>query len=404
MESVRLIATMVRLVRDVGLAEDFAQDALVAALAQWPGTGIPANPGAWLLTVAKRRAMDHFRAQERADRRTDALGRELERSGGAVMVDFEAGAEEHIDDDVLRLMFLCCHPLLTTNAQVALTLKLVAGLSTAEIARAYVTSEATIAQRIVRATRTLSDAQVAAEEPTVAERLDRLDAVLQVVYLVFNEGYSATSGTDWMRPMLCAEALRVGRILAALLPERAAVLGLQSLMEIQSSRLAARVDADGAPVLLLDQDRARWDRLLIQRGLSALERAIALDPTDGYVLQAAIAACHARAHAADDTDWRRIADLYAQLARRAGSPIVELNRAVAVSMADGPAAGLAIVDELAEIPAMRRYHLLASVRADLLVRLGRETEARAEFARAAELTDNARERALLLRRAGSLTR
>jgi RNA polymerase sigma factor (sigma-70 family) len=404
LESARLIAGLVRIVRDVALAEDLAQDALVAALKQWPDEGIPRNPGAWLMSVAKRRAIDHFRRAERADRTNATIGQELldAHTSDALAL---ATAADHIDDDLLRLMFICCDPALTTDAQVTLTLRLVGGLTTKEIARAYVTSEATIQQRIVRAKRTLSEAGVALEEPEPVERAARLVAVLGVTYLIFNEGYTATSGADWMRPELCEDALRVGRMLAALAPEEPEVHGLAALMEIQASRFAARVGPNGEAVLLLDQNRARWDRLSIRRGLEALARAEALSQPPGtYVLQAQIAACHARARRAEDTDWMRIAALYGELARVMPTAVVELNRAVAVGMADGPAAGLALVDQLAAVPALQNYNLLPSVRGDLLEKLGRHDEARDEFARAATMTQNDSERELLERRAGPATR
>ena len=397
LESTRLIAALVRIVRDVGMAEDLAQDALVAALAQWPDEGIPNNPAAWLMTAAKRRAIDQFRQGERRDRSYTAIGRD--QADEVAMPDF-ASAVDHVEDDVLRLMFVCCHPSLSTDAQTTLTLKLVGGLTTREIARSFLTSEATIAQRVVRAKRTLADARAALEEPDAVERRDRLAAVLVVVYLLFNEGYSATAGDDWMRPALCDEAIRLGRILAALVPNDPEVHGLSALMELQSSRLGARTGPDGEPVLLLDQDRSRWDSAHLRRGLATLERAETLSADPGqYALQAAIAACHARARSADATDWVRIAALYEQLARLSGSPVVELNRAVALSMAYGPSAGLTLIDQLVDLPALRGYHLLPSVRGDLLDKLGRREEARAEFERAAALTKNSREQAMLLERA-----
>jgi RNA polymerase sigma factor (sigma-70 family) len=397
LESTRLIAGLVRIVRDVGLAEDLAQDALVAALGQWPETGVPDNPGAWLMTIAKRRGVDQFRRRDRQDQIYAALAHA---QGNVVSEDDFLAAVDHVDDDVLRLMFVCCHPVLTPEAQCTLTLKLVGGLSTREIARAYLTTEATVAQRIVRAKRTLTEAGAALEEPSEAERAQRLTTVLSVIYLLYNEGYSATAGSEWMRPTLCDEALRLGRILAALAPRESEVHGLSALMELQSSRLAARVAEDGSPILLLDQDRALWDPVHIMRGLAALDRAEGLAPQLGpYVLQAAIAACHARAETAEATDWVSIADLYEQLARTTGSPVVEVNRAVALGMAYGPEAGLALLDQLDGLPALRGYHLLPSVRGDLLDKLGRRDEARAEFARAATMTQNERERALLLSRA-----
>ena len=406
LESTRLIAALVRIVRDVGLAEDLAQDALVAALAQWPDSGIPRNPAAWLMTTAKRRAIDQFRSTERRDRTYAVIARE--EGGDVITPDFVAGID-HVQDDVLRLMFLCCHPCLTPEAQTTLTLRLVGGLTTREIARSYLASEATVAQRIVRAKRTLADAGAALEEPDAAERANRLVAVTGVIYLLYNEGYSATAGEDWMRPALCDEALRLGRILAALMPSAAEVHGLSSLMELQSSRLRARTGADGVPVLLLDQDRTRWDATHLRRGLDALDRAVSLGRRDGlsttpgtYTLQAAIAACHARARTPEATDWPEIAALYEQLARLTGSAVVEVNRAVALSMAYGPAAGLALADQLVDLPALRGYHLLPSVRGDLLDKLGRHPEARVEFERAAGMTKNHRERTLLLQRAAAL--
>ncbi|WP_116953031.1 RNA polymerase sigma factor [Jiangella endophytica] len=400
LESTRLVAGLVRIVRDVGLAEDLAQDALVAALDTWPRSGIPDRPAAWLMTIAKRRAVDLYRRHERRD----VLYATIARDHGPYVVEPDfAVAVDHVEDDVLRLMFVCCHPSLTPEAQTTLTLKLVGGLSSREIARAYLTSEATITQRVGRAKRTLTEARAALDEPSGADRATRLTTVLGVVYLLFNEGYSATEGTDWTRPDLCAEAVRLGRILATLVPDDAEVHGLSALMELQSSRLRARVGPDGEPVLLLDQDRGRWDHARIRRGLAALDRAESLTPEPGpYVLQAAIAACHARAVRAEDTDWAAIAALYERLGRVNGTAVVELNRAVALSMAYGPRAGLELLDQIADAPAMRGYHLLPSVRGDLLERLGRRDEARAEFERAAELTRNDRERRLLLDRARRL--
>ncbi|WP_104483014.1 RNA polymerase sigma factor [Actinokineospora auranticolor] len=389
-EAARLIAGLARVVRDVGRAEDLAQDALVAALEQWPASGIPDNPGAWLMAVAKRRAVDGLRREVRLASKVAELGRDL----ATVELDLD------VEDDVLRLMFTACHPVLTPPARAALTLKMLAGLRTEEIARAFLVPTPTMAQRIVRAKKTLADARVPFEVPTGAELSPRLASVLGVVYLLFNEGYSATAGPDLLRPALCDEAMRLGRILAALAPHEPEAHGLLALMELQASRLRSRTDATGEIVTLLDQDRTRWDRLLIGRGLSALDRAVELGGETGkYAVQAAIAACHARAHTADDTDWGRIADLYGVLAQVAPSPVIELNRAVAVSMADGPAAALALVDALVETKALARYHLLPAVRADLLVKLARPDEARAEFERAAALTDNNRERDLLLTRA-----
>jgi RNA polymerase sigma factor (sigma-70 family) len=397
LESTRLIAGLVRMVRDVGLAEDLAQDALVAALAQWPETGVPDNPGAWLMTTAKRRGIDQFRRRERGDQIYAALAYA---QGSDVSEEDFLAAVDHVEDDVLRLMFICCHPVLTPEAQCTLTLKLVGGLTTREIARAYLTTEATVAQRIVRAKRTLAEARAAMEEPSEAERAQRLTTVLSVIYLLYNEGYSATAGSEWIRPTLCDEALRLGRILAALAPRDSEVHGLCALMELQSSRLAARTAEDGSPILLLDQDRSRWDPVHIMRGLAALDRAEAFSTELGpFALQAAIAACHARAETAEATDWVRIADLYERLARVTGSPVVEVNRAVALGMAYGPQAGLALLDQLDGLPALSGYHLRPSVRGDLLDKLGRHEEAMAEFARAARMTQNERERRLLLDRA-----
>jgi RNA polymerase sigma factor (sigma-70 family) len=401
-ESPRLIAGLARMVRDVGLAEELAQDALVAALEHWPGDGVPDNPGAWLMATAKRRAIDRLRRNRLIRNKHEQFGQDLE---GLHMGAFDAPDDDDrlgddIGDDLLRLVFTACHPLLSTEAQVALTLRLLGGLTTDEIARAFLLPEATIAQRIVRAKRTLAARQVPFEVPRREDLPARLAAVLGVVYLIFNEGYAATAGDDLMRPALCEEALRLGRVLAGLAPGEAEVHGLLALMEIQASRSAARVGPDGSPVLLLEQDRARWDRLMIGRGLAALDRADQLGGARGvYALQAAIAACHARATTAAQTDWPRIAGLYATLADVAPSPVVELNRAVALAMADGPEAGLALVDTLREAPALQHYHLLPAVRGDLLARLGRPREARVEFERAAALTRNGRERALLLQRA-----
>lgn len=397
-ESSRLIASLTRMVRDVGLAEDFAHDALVAALEQWPESGIPENPGAWLMATAKHRAIDYFRRSQRLDRKHEELGRELESQEMAVS-NLDAAIDDQVGDDLLRLVFISCHPVLSTEARVALTLRLLGGLTTAEIARAFLCSEPTVAQRIVRAKRTLADAHVSFEVPRGAEFRARLSSVLEVIYLVFNEGYTATAGADWMRPALSEEALRLGRILAELVPEEAEVHGLVALMEIQASRSKARVSAAGEPILLLDQNRARWDPLLIGRGLVALERARKLGARGPYALQAEIAACHAQARTAEETDWVHIVALYSELAQRAPSPIVELNRAVAVAMASGPAAGLELVEELMSEPALTDYHLLPSVSGDLLFKLGRFPEARSAFERAASLTRNARERALLLERA-----
>lgn len=401
-ESAKLIAALVRLVRDVGLAEELAQDALVSALEQWPTGGVPDNPGAWLMTAARHHAIDLLRRRALHARKEDALTREIEEQLLAAQTGVDADADDHVGDDLLRLMFIACHPVLSPEARVALTLRLLGGLTTDEIARAFLVPEPTIAQRIVRAKRTLAEAQLVFETPPREALAGRLGSVLEVIYLVFNEGYAATAGEDWMRPALCEEALRLGRILAGLAPQAAEVHGLVALMEIQASRAAARRGPNGEPVLLLDQDRARWDPLLIRRGLAALARAEALDEAPGpYTLQAAIAACHARARRAGDTDWPRIAALYGRLAERQPSPVVELNRAVAVAMAEGPAAGLARVDALREAAALRHYHLLPSVRGDLLFKLGRRAEAREEFTRAAALARNARERELLLRRAAA---
>src|SRR4051812_44225437 len=402
MESAKLIGALTRVTGDVGLAEELAQDALVAALERWPETGVPAKPGAWLMATAKHRAIDTFRRAERLERKTAELGRELTE---AEEPDWAAALDEVVEDDVLRLVFISCHPVLSREARVALTLRLIGGLSTDEIARAFLVGEATVAQRIVRAKRTLTAARVPFELPGGPEFTARLSSVLEVIYLVFNEGYAATAGEDWIRPTLCQEALRLGRILAELTPGESEVHGLVALMEIQASRLPARVGPSGEPVLLTDQDRGRWDRLLIGRGLAALERAEALAEARGpYTVQAAIAACHARARTGDATDWRRIAALYEELTRLTPSPIVELNRAVAVSMAFGPAAGLAIVETLTAEPSLRGYHLLPSVRGDLLAKLCRNEEARGEFERAATLTRNARERELLLDRAAASAR
>ncbi|MEV9635427.1 RNA polymerase sigma factor [Burkholderia pseudomallei] len=403
-EAARIIAHVARLVRDVGVAEELAQDALVAALEHWPSGGVPDNPGAWLMTAAKRRALDHLRQHALHARKREQIGLDLDALGAHVAPDvadvFEAARDDDIGDDLLRLVFTACHPVLSTDARVALTLRLLGGLTTGEIARAFLTPEPTIAQRIVRAKRTLSAAKVPFEVPRAPERAARLASVLEVIYLVFNEGYSATAGDDWMRPALTDEALRLGRVLAGLAPDESEVHGLVALMEIQASRMHTRVDAQGRPVLLLDQDRSRWDPLLIRRGLAALARSEALGGASGpYALQAALAACHARARHADDTDWEQIVALYDALAQVAPSPVVELNRAVAVGMAFGPAAGLEIVDALAADPALARYHWLPSVRGDLLAKLGRRAEAQAEFQRAADMTLNAREREMLLARA-----
>lgn len=400
LESTRLIAALVRITRDVGLAEDLAQDALVAALAQWPESGVPANPGAWLMAVAKRRAIDGFRRRERQDQVYADI---VERSS-TVAADIES-AVDHVEDDVLRLMFICCHPALGSDAQVTLALRLLAGLTAGEIARSFLTSETTISARITRAKKTLAQVSAPMEEPTGNQRVERFSGVMRVVYLLFNEGYSATTGDDWMRPELCAEAVRLGRILAALVPNDPEVHGLAALMELQHSRTAARTTSNGTPILLLEQDRSRWDGLLIRRGLAVLARAGNFDEAPGpYVLQAEIAACHARARLAAQTDWARIASLYAALAAITGSGIVELNRAVALSKAEGPVAGLALLDQIADVPELTGYHLVPSVRGDLLAQLGRSAEARDEFERAASMTRNEQERALLLHRAARLGR
>jgi RNA polymerase sigma factor (sigma-70 family) len=405
-ESARLIAGLARLVRDVGVAEDLAQEALVAALERWPESGIPDKPGAWLMATAKHRAIDLLRRTRLLERKREELGRELEVERELASVDLDAAIDDDIGDDLLRLVFISCHPVLSTEARVALTLRLLGGLSTEEIARAFLVPEATVAQRIVRAKRTLAEKRVPFEVPRGEERVARLSSVLEVVYLVFNEGYAATAGDDWMRPALCEDALRLGRILAELVPQEPEVHGLVALMEIQASRARARIGPSGEPVLLLDQDRTRWDRLLVRRGLAALARAEALPggAQGPYALQAAIAACHARASTPEQTDWARIASLYDALARVVPTPVVELNRAVAVAMASGPAAGLELVDALVGEPSLRSYHLLPSVRGDLLGRLGRFDEARAECERAASLTRNARERELLLARAAAYAR
>ncbi|WP_437935374.1 RNA polymerase sigma factor [Sorangium sp. So ce341] len=401
-ESARLIAGLTRMVRDVGLAEELAQDALVAALERWPESGVPDNPGAWLMATAKRRAIDELRRSKLLERKHEELGHEIEAQRATAAPDPDAALDDDVGDDLLRLVFTACHPVLSTEAQVALTLRLLGGLTTEEIARAFLVPEPTVAQRIVRAKRTLAEARVPFEVPRGAELAPRLSSVLQVVYLIFNEGYSATAGDDWMRPALCEDALRLGRILAELVPKEPEVHGLAALMEIQASRARARVGPSGEPILLLEQNRALWDHLLIRRGLAALERAEQLGGARGpYALQAAIAACHARARTAAETDWARIAALYAALAQVTPSPVIELNRAVALSMAYGPAAGLAVVDALTSERALESYHLLPSVRGDLLAKLGRLDEARVEFERAASLTRNARERELLLGRAAA---
>jgi len=404
-ESARLIAGLTRIVRDVGLAEDLAQDALVAALERWPKSGIPDKPGAWLMATAKHRAIDLLRRDKMLDRKHEEVGYELEARQEMAVPDLDAAIDDDIGDDLLRLVFISCHPVLSREARVALTLRLLGGLTTEEIARAFLMPEPTIAQRIVRAKRTLAVAHVPFEVPRGEELAGRLSSVLEVLYLVFNEGYSATAGDDWLRPQLCEEALRLGRILAELMPDEAEVHGLVALMEIQASRSRARVGPSGEPILLLDQDRGRWDQLLVRRGLAALARAEELgDALGPYALQAAIAACHARAHSAGETDWAGIVALYDRLAELVPSPVVELNRAVAVAMALGPAAGLQLVDALTSEPSLKAYHLLPSVRGDLLVKLGRVEEARAEFERAASLTRNVPERNLLLARAAACVR
>jgi RNA polymerase sigma factor (sigma-70 family) len=398
-ESVRLIGGLVRMVRDVGLAEDLAQEALLTALERWPETGIPENPGAWLMAAAKNRAIDQLRRQQMLERKHDAIGDNAS-TGSLHLPDIETAIDENVGDDLLRLVLIACHPVLSTEARVALTLRLLGGFTTEEIARAFLVPELTIAQRIVRAKRTLAEARVPFEVPRGAELCARLPSVLEVIYLIFNEGYAATRGDDWMRTELCEDALRLGRILAGLVPEAAEVHGLVALMELHGSRARARVGPSGEPVLLLDQDRARWDRLLIQRGLAALSRAVSLaQPLGPYALQAAIAACHASARTGAETDWKKIVALYDALVELTHSPVVELNRAVAVSMAFGPVAGLELVDALVEEPAFRAYHLLPSVRGDLLAKLGRTDQARTEFERAAHLAQNSRERELLLARA-----
>jgi RNA polymerase sigma-70 factor (ECF subfamily) len=399
-ESARLIAGLARIVRDVGLAEELAQDALVAALEQWPRSGVPDNPGAWLMAAAKNRAIDHLRRKKLLERKHEELGLELESRQDSAASEIEAAVDDDVGDDLLRLMFVACHPVLSSEARLALTLRLLGGLTTGEIARAFLVSEAAVAQRIVRAKRTLAEERVPFEVPSAGELAERLESVLEAIYLIFNEGYSATAGEDWMRPALCEDAMRLGRILANLMPREPEVHGLVALMEIQASRSRARTGPSGEPILLLEQDRALWDQLLIRRGLAALDRAEALRGRRGtYTLQAAIAACHARSRNAGETDWARIASLYGELASLAPSPVVELNRAMAVAMAFGPGAGLLLVDELASEPALENYHRLPSVRGDLLFKLGRFEEARVEFERAASLTNNTREREMLMQRA-----
>ena len=402
-ESARLIAGLTRMTRDVGLAEDFAQEALVAALERWPQTGVPDNPGAWLMTTAKNRALDLFRRREMLDRKHGELGREMENQREEKAQEGEDKMDDGFGDDLLRLVFISCHPVLAPEARVALTLRLLGGLTTPEIARAFLVPEPTVAQRIVRAKRTLAEAKVPFEVPRGKELAGRLASVLEVLYLIFNEGYTATTGGDWIRPALCEDALRLGRVLEGLAPEEAEVHGLVALMEIQASRLGARIGPEGEPILLMDQNRSRWDHVLIRRGLVALEKAESLSPARGpYTLQAAIAACHARAKTPEQTDWTRIATLYDELAKLTPSPIVELNRAVALSMAFGPAVGLELVDKLIAEPSLKNYHLLPSVRGDFLAKLGRIEEARAEIEKAAALTQNEQERKLLLKRADSL--
>jgi RNA polymerase sigma factor (sigma-70 family) len=402
-ESAKIIAALARIVRDVGVAEELAHDALVAALEQWPADGVPRNPGAWLMATAKHRAIDRLRRSKLLERKHEQLGYELQAAQGAAAPNFDAALDdEDVGDDLLRLAFIACHPVLSTEARVALTLRLLGGLTTDEIARAFLVSEPTVAQRIVRAKRTLAAKRIPFEVPSGADRVARLSSVLEVIYLIFNEGYTATAGDDWMRPALCEEALRLGRILAELVPEEREVHGLVALMEIQASRTHARIGPAGEPILLFDQNRARWDQLLIRRGLAALERAERLGGAHGrYALQAALAACHARARTPDETDWPRIVELYEALAALMPSPIVDLNRAVAVGMASGPQAGLDLVDALVADRSLENYHLLPTVRGDFLIKLGRFEEARAELERAASLTRNARERELLLERARS---
>jgi RNA polymerase sigma factor (sigma-70 family) len=404
MESPRLIAGLARIVRDIGLAEELAQDAFVAALEQWPASGVPDKPGAWLMATAKHRAIDLVRRNKRIERKHEEIGRERRSQQNAGVSNLDAALDNDVSDDLLRLIFTACHPVLATEARVALTLRLLGGLTTDEIARAFLVPEPTVAQRIVRAKRTLSEKNVGFEAPRGAQLAERLSSVLEVIYLIFNEGYTATVGDDWMRPSLCEDALRLGRILAELAPQEPEVHGLVALMEIQASRSRARVSPSGEPILLMDQNRAQWDQLLIRRGLSALSRAESLGAARrSYVLQASIAACHAQAHTPQETDWEKIAGLYAELARLTPNPVVELNRAVAVAMAFGPQAGLDLVDELASEESLKKYHLLPSVRGDLLVKLGRPAEARPEFERAASLTRNVRERELLLSRARECT-
>ena len=400
MESPRLIASLTRIVRDISMAEELAMDALVMAMKQWPETGVPSNPGAWLMTTAKRRAIDYFRRNKMAARKLEQLGADVQSEQDFGGTDPDARLDDDIGDDLLRLIFTSCHPVLSMEARVALTLRLIGGLTTEEIARAYLVPEPTVAQRIVRAKKTISEAHIPYEVPHGDELHERLGAVLGVIYLIFNEGYSATAGQDWMRPQLCSDALRLGRVVAELAPKQSEVHGLVSLMEIQASRQKARTSADGSPILLLEQDRSKWDWMLVGRGLKALDRAAALGGRRGtYQLQAAIAACHGRARRPSDTDWLEIANLYDELAALSPSPVIELNRSVAYAMAYGPEAGLEIVDGLLHEPALESYHLLPSVRGDFLHKLGRMAEARAEFERAAAMTRNERERILLLKRA-----
>jgi RNA polymerase sigma factor (sigma-70 family) len=397
-EQAKLVAGLTRMVRDISTAEELAQDALIIALDHWPKAGVPRNPGAWLMAAAKRKAIDYFRRRQMIDRKLQEVGRDLEEEEQAVP-DYDTALDDDVGDDLLRLIFTSCHPILSTDSRVALTLRLMGGLTTDEIARAFLAPEPTIAQRIVRAKRTIADAGVPFEVPRGADRAERLDSVLEVVYLIFNEGYSATSGGDWLRPQLCDEALRLGRILANLAKDEPEVHGLVALMEIQASRNKARTNQKGEPILLLEQNRGLWDQMLIRRGLAALEKAEGFGSVGPYTLQAAIAACHARARKAEDTDWERIVDLYEELSDLTPSPVVELNRAVALAFAYGPEAGLELVDQLVDFASLKSYHLLPSVRGDLLFKLGRLEEARVEFTRAAELTRNERERTLLLERA-----
>ncbi len=405
MEAPKLIGVLARMVHDVAIAEDLAQDALVAALEQWPKTGIPDNPGAWLMQAGKNRAIDLFRRQTRVDQKHQEIGRDLEERQERAALEIEAAMDDDIGDDILRLFFTACHPVLSPEARVALTLRMLGGLTTDEIARAFLSPEPTIAQRIVRAKRTISEKKIPFEVPRGRDLADRLDSVLEVIYLIFNEGYAATAGDDWMRPALCEEAIRIGRILAELEPREPEIHGLVALMEIQVSRARARTGPNGEPILLADQNRSQWDQLLIRRGLAALQRAEELGGQNGpYALQAAIAACHARARSAQETDWRRIASLYAELSQVVPSPVIELNRAVAVGMAFGPQAGLDVVDTLVAEPALQKYHLLPAVRGDFLVKLGRVDEGRAEIERAASLARNEREKAMLLERAQKYSR